>query len=227
MRRVIPLRAVAQRLFHTVVVIGAALGVGCGGNSRTRADEPEDEPLPPVVVAEDGGVVQPPDAFWPTECASYSQFRCDRYSPLEGCVCDRAAPLGPEDCGGAQRFFCGARVCPPGETCESLNNVACRCEPDAPLTPDDCPEGAGQFECIGHEPTLRSCSCDPLRPGVPESCPTTDAFVCQSYSPVYECQCHPNIVDEATCESDELCEYSCVSETPRFGCECDCITPIV
>lgn len=216
----------AQRLFHTVVVIGAAIGAGCGGHSSTSTRERDDEPLPPVVVAEDGGIVPHPDAFWPTECASYSQFRCERYRPLEGCVCDPEAPLGPDDCGGAPRFFCDARVCPPGETCGYTNNVDCRCDPAAPLTSDDCSEGAGQFECLDYG-AFQSCSCDPERPGTPEDCPTTDAFVCQSYAPMYACSCDPNIVDEATCEADELCEYSCVSETPRFGCRCECIIPIV
>ena len=85
---------VVSRLFHTVVVVGAGIGVGCGGQSNTT-NPPADEAPPPVVLAEDGGVIERPDAFWPNECASYAQFRCDRYTPLEGCRCDETAPTGP------------------------------------------------------------------------------------------------------------------------------------
>jgi hypothetical protein len=218
---------VARRLFHTVVVIGAAAGAGCGGQSQRATGETSEEPLPPVLIHGDGGVVELEDAFWPTECASYAQFRCERYSPLEGCVCDTGAPLGPETCGGAPRFFCDARVCPPGETCDVGNNVDCRCVLDAPLTPEECPGGAGQFECRLTTPRLESCSCDDTRPGTPEACPTTDAFVCDSYSPIRTCSCNSEIVDEATClASDDYCTYQCVSEIPRFGCDCRCVTPI-
>jgi len=219
---------VVRRLFHTVVVIGAAAGTGCGGQSESAGAKQNDEPLPPVVIAGDGGVIERPDAFWPTECASYSQFRCDSYSPLEGCMCDISAPLGPGDCGGAQALFCDAWVCPPGETCDSQNNVECRCSRGAPLSPLDCPGGAGQFECKRYTPDLESCSCNEDRPGAPEACLTTDAFVCESYSPLMACSCDPSIIDEATClASNRFCSYSCFSETPRFGCECECVTPIV
>jgi hypothetical protein len=217
---------VVSRLFHTVVVVGAGIGMGCGGQSNTTADRPSDEALPPVVLAEDGGVLERPDVFWPNECASYAQFRCDRYSPLEGCGCDETAPNGPDDCGGNARFFCDAFVCPPGDTCTQRNNVDCECRADAPLAPEDCPGGPGQFECKYDDPR-ESCSCNPERPGHPESCTPTDAFVCLAYAPVYTtCQCNPSFEDEASCLANEYCSYECFSETPRYGCLCDCITPI-
>jgi hypothetical protein len=215
-----------NRLFHAVVVVGASIGVGCGGQSRVGADPPADEELPPVVLADDAGVIARPDAFWPNECLSYAQFRCERYSPLEGCRCDESAPLGPEDCGGRERLFCESYVCPPGATCEHRANVGCECRPEAPLVPEDCPEGPGQFECLYTAP-LESCSCNPERPGHPESCTPSDAFVCSSYSPVYStCDCNPSHEDEATCLSDRFCEYQCFSEAPRYGCLCECVTPI-
>jgi hypothetical protein len=217
---------VVSRLFHALVVVGAGIGSACGGQSRASADRRGPDELPPVVLAEDGGVIPRSDAFWPNECASYAQFRCDRYAPLEGCRCDDAAPLGPEDCGGAARFFCEAFVCPPGETCASGFNVECECRPDAPLAPEDCPGGAGQFECRYDNPR-RSCSCNPERPGSPEDCTPSAAFVCQSYSPVYfTCACDPSYQDEASCLENERCSYQCFSEMPRYGCECDCVIPI-
>jgi hypothetical protein len=218
---------VVNRLFHTVVVVGAAIGVGCGGQSRTKDDGSVDGELPPVVLADDGGVIPRPDAFWPNQCASYAQFRCDRYSPLEGCRCDETAPAGPNDCGGNARFFCESFVCPPGETCANRKNVGCECRADAPLTPEDCPDGPGQFECTYTDPP-ESCSCDPERPGHPESCTPTEAFVCLGYSPIYStCQCNPSFEDEASCLAKSYCDYECVSEMPRYGCLCDCVTPIV
>jgi hypothetical protein len=215
-----------NRLFHTVVVVGAGIGMGCGGQSRATSDRSEEEELPPVVFADDGGVLPRPDAFWPKQCASYAQFRCDRYSPLEGCRCDETAPLGPVDCGGNARLFCEALVCPPGEICAYRNNVDCECRQDAPLVPEDCPGGPGQFECRYDEPR-ESCSCNPERPGHPESCVPTDAFVCLEYVPVYAtCECDPSFAGEAACLADEWCDYACFSEAPRYGCLCECVTPI-
>lgn len=217
---------VVSRLFHSVVVVGAGIGFGCGGQSQATADRPAEKTLPPVVLAEDGGVVPRADAFWPHECATYAQFRCDRYSPLEGCRCDETAPAGPEDCGGSARFFCESFVCPPGETCTHRNNVGCECRAEAPLSPEDCPGGPGQFECKYAEPR-ESCSCDPERPGHPESCTPTDAFVCRDYSPVYStCDCNPSFEDEASCLARDYCSYECFSEAPRYGCLCDCVAPI-
>jgi hypothetical protein len=215
-----------SRLFHSVVVVGASIGTGCGGQSHATADPPAEGALPPVVIAEDGGLIPRPDAFWPNECASYAQFRCDRYSPLEGCRCDDTAPLTPADCGGNARFFCEAFVCPPGVACPPRYNVGCVCRTDAPLVPEDCPGGPGQFECLYREPN-ESCSCDPERPGHPDRCTPTDAFVCLEYIPVYAtCECDAAFQDEASCLSRRYCKYGCFSEAPRYGCLCECVTPI-
>jgi hypothetical protein len=217
---------VVGRLFHAVVVVGAGIGVGCGGQSRGSADSEPEAPLPPVVLAEDGGVISRPDAFWPNQCASYAQFLCDRYSPLEGCRCDETRPTGPDDCGHRARFFCEEFVCPPGETCDLRPNVECECRPDAPLAPEDCPGGPGQFECRYENPR-ESCSCDPARPGHPDDCTLTDSFICLSYSPIYStCECNSSQEDETSCLSDRYCTYLCFSDTPRYGCLCECVTPI-
>lgn len=217
---------VASRLFHALVVVGAGIGAGCGGQSRAKADRPANQELPPVVLADDGGVIPRPDVFWPNQCASYAQFRCDRYSPLESCRCDATAPTGPDACGGNARFFCEAVVCPPGETCASRNNVGCECRPDAPLAPEDCPGGPGQFECRYDEPR-ESCSCNPERPGQPEDCTPTDSFVCLSYSPFNTtCECSESYEDEASCLARRYCHYECGSEAPRYGCLCNCVVPI-
>lgn len=218
----------ARRLFHSVVVVGSGIGLGCGAGERSVQRESDSEAVPPVVSASQGGAVGRSDAFWPAECATFSQFRCDNYSPLEGCFCDGSAPLGPEECGGEPRYACDAYVCPPGASCGTAPNVACRCLQDAPLVPGDCPGGPGQYECVSYLPSPRTCRCNPERPGVPEACAPTDAFVCLSYTPTFmECDCGAGPFDEATCrDQGRHCWYSCVSEMPRYGCKCECIARI-
>jgi len=220
----------AGRLFQAIVVLGAEFGAGCGGNSVGTAGSSGHADVPPVVGGGDGAVAGRADAFWPEACEHESQYRCTSYAPLEGCVCDKTAPADAQSCGGEPKFQCTHSVCnpaTPAANCPALPNVDCRCLPDAPVSPADCPAGPGQFECDAYDPVLRSCRCNPSRPGRPEDCTPTDAFQCQAYAPTYyACQCNLTLQSETACMAQTFCSYSCVSQTPRFGCECQCVTPI-
>jgi len=221
-----------ELLFHTVVVVGVAVGQGCGGatESTARGDGGGGDgglgseggsgaggsSRPVIEGGVDAQVVAPPGVFWVEECEHPTQYRCESYAPLSGCVCDPALPESANECGGPQRIDCAHTACTPGKGCEEVN---CRCVPDAPLAPEDCP-GSGQFSCKQFEPEPRTCSCDPDRPGRPEDCAVTDRFLCRSYVPFTECTCSESLPSEVECIA-KGCQYRCVSESPRFGCVCD------
>lgn len=215
----------AERLFHTIVVVGAGLPLGCGGRAERSSDGAGGSANVDPVISEAGfgGVLEPPGIFLPSACASYSQYRCESYSPLQGCVCDPSSPLGPEDCGGATKISCDGSYCGRGVTCDAAidRHIDCHCVPDAPDGPDAC-GGSGQFQCVEYTPEYRDCRCDPARPGTPAACAIPEQFHCRQYSPVpVECSCDPASVPEDECPTS--CDYSCASDNPRFGCDCRCI----
>jgi hypothetical protein len=215
----------AARLFHAVVVVGAGVGTSCGARVDRASQESSGE-VPPVVVATEGGALPRADAFWPSRCASESQFRCSSYEPLEGCLCDPSAPRTPEDCGGPAKFECRQLICEPGKACPAYTNVDCRCVPDAPSDPTGCAAGSGQFECAAYAPVYKTCRCNPDRPGNPTDCTPSDVFHCVTYAPTYyACECAKNLMSEADCTA-QGCPYICVSQNPRYGCECQCVTVI-
>jgi hypothetical protein len=216
----------ASRFFHTVVVLGAGVGTGCGARVQPGSATDSDT-VPRVVPAEDGGVLSRADAFWPSRCQSEMQFRCTSYDPLEGCVCDSALPESAASCGGEAKLECRQLICEPGKNpCPMQNNVDCHCLPEAPTQPQDCAAGSGQFECSSYAPVYRTCRCNPDRPGVPTDCTPSDAFHCQSYAPAYyACACDNNLGTEAACVAMG-CNYKCVSQAPRYGCQCECVIVI-
>lgn len=123
-----------SRFFHTLVVLGAALGAGCGG----ALDAPTDDDASatggsaaggsPAAsggssggtsaaggnVATGGVLVEPPsETGWPfsTDCQTEQQS-CDDSGcgglPASPCLCEPERPLAASDCPSGQDFVCRA-----------------------------------------------------------------------------------------------------------------------
>lgn len=212
----------AARFFHTIVVIGTGLGSGCGGRAADTDAPPAASTAGTAGAAGTAGMVSQP-----SDCQYVSQFRCDSYNPSSHCQCDSSLPENSAACGGAAKFFCEQAVCPFSDCIGVDPSVDCHCHPDAPTTPSDCPGGPGQFECKSYLPEFRSCQCNQALPGNPSECASSASFQCIAYAPsYYACRCASNLEDEAQCNSQKYCQYSCASETPRYGCQCECVYPI-
>jgi hypothetical protein len=170
-----------MKLFHCIVVMGAAMGAGCGAREVSA--------FPP----EDGGPDASPDGESPADaCPDAGSFL-----PGPGCqyvgVCPAGTPLaprGPFDCAHPQELQCSYVSSPP-----------CVCNAGAPLAPTDCATTA-EFLC--DDWTLPcGCRCAPQAPPSPEACgcdagAPTDAgpvpcsrgiWYCHSYEPPVGCGC--------------------------------------
>jgi hypothetical protein len=215
----------AARLFHTVVVLGTALGSACGGRSSEPASTGSNAGS--AGVAGGGSTVTNP-----SDCEYIAQFRCESYAPRAHCVCDPSLAQNAAACGGAPKLLCAQAVCvsgPEPTICLSQTpNVDCHCVPDAPAAPSDCPGGPGQFECSAYTPEFQGCDCNAALPGNPSDCSPSDSFECVAYAPsYYACKCDTALLDEAEClKGGSYCYYTCASDTPRYGCQCNCIQPI-
>lgn len=169
-----------MKLFHCIVVMGAAMGAGCGGGEKAVAPDrdgggpdvsPEAGSSPDGACTEAGGFATAPGCFYTGVCSG---------TP--------AAPLGPLDCAHPQQLQCDILGSP------------CTCDNGAPLVPTDCAATA-QFECVDW--TLPcGCRCVPMAPASPAACgcdagAADDAAVacsysiwaCHSYEPPVGCVC--------------------------------------
>jgi hypothetical protein len=178
----------AERWFHTLVVVGAALG-GCGG-----AVSDKDVPA----AGGSGGLTGTGGASnaglggggstGTNNCAYDAQFVCDDYATLTNCRCDTTAPLQKSDCASPLDFQCTRLPCKasPGEICLGNDYVGCRCDPSG-LRPSDCatPE---QFFCNVELPFFSDCMCVP--PVSPDACGTPRYYCCQSTDPQFGCTCN-------------------------------------
>jgi hypothetical protein len=193
----------ADRWFHTLVVVGAALP-GCSGRTETTSDPANLGAGSPNAAgagvagvaggaagngAASGGVGGVASSGTtsggaptsPTDCAAPQSFVCESYEPLLNCRCDPLAPKYASDCPQVLDFQCaelqvgGTRV-----------YVACRCETPA-LTPDDCavPES---FRCNVAYPFLSDCHCDGAVVAVSD-CEPGFGLCCQSQEPRFGCEC--------------------------------------
>ena len=155
-----------MKLFHCIVVMGAAMGAGCGAREASSFPGPED-----------GGPDASPDAPSPADaCPDAGSF-----APGPGCqyvgVCPAGtplAPLGPFDCAHPQQLQCSFGASP------------CVCNAGAPLAPTDCATTA-EFQC---DDWALPCGCDAGAPtdAGPVAC-LQDTWVCHSYEPPVDCLC--------------------------------------
>jgi hypothetical protein len=122
----------ASQLFHTVVVVGAAMGCG---TSRTMTE------------SVGGGAPEAGEAgLVPADCSSPAQYQCDSSGH---CRCDPSAPLGVCDCARPGEFRCRgcATASPFLGRCPNDDGISCFCNTSiAVASPTDCasPE---QFSC--------------------------------------------------------------------------------
>jgi hypothetical protein len=148
-----------ERLFHTLVVVGAALP-GCGarevadsladGGDAAASSTDARDPMSPVADARDA-FVDGGAAKTAADCPTPFQFHCQGSPPV--CVCDPHA-LTPAACEAAGQFVC-ERYDPYFDSC--------RCDLTAPKSIADCPD-AGMPGCFEY-------------------------YSCQSMSPQYGCSC--------------------------------------
>ncbi len=174
-----------MKLFHCIVVMGAAIGAGCGGGAGVGGtNRPEG--------GSDAGM---PDAFSGAGDAACVQDTGVGFGVTPGscsysgaCRGTAAAPLGPQDCAHPQQLECN-----PG-------SPTCDCNASAPLVPTDC-AATGQFFCDDWSQPC-GCHCQASAPGDPSRCGcdagvATDAavscgletWVCHSYDPPVGCGC--------------------------------------
>lgn len=220
----------AKGLYHAIVVMGVSAIGACGRTEENAASDgtatATGSPSEGATGAATTGTFEAPEdsALYPADCEYRSQYRCDSYDPLLGCVCDDTLPRGGDDCGGAARLHCERAVCDPSQICFGAENlVDCSCVNDAPVGPEDC-RGAGQFTCAFYEPEYRDCRCDEERPATPADCPETEDYFCEFVgADAVSCFCDDRETSPEVCE-EQGCIYECQSYEPRFGCRCRCLT---
>jgi hypothetical protein len=185
----------AARLFHTIVVVGASLGCGGGGDVRPPADAST-----PTSFGGDVTTARADGA--PTnvcDCARPGTFRCracaSGKSPIRGrcldndgvgCECDVSVPIAaPGDCPHPEQFVCNASpdyasaILGAGFPSDDWYAFAdCSCDPTLPVLPSDCDCERCSFTCADYEPCSAStagmdadrvryaCTCIPPVPSI-------------------------------------------------------------
>ena len=173
-------RGNAFKLFHSVVVLGAALGSGCGqaasfepgaqggqaGSTGGAAGQASGGSGPVLGI---GGSTQ-------TIGTTSGPRSCDYAGSERGTA---EAPLGPADCPVPEQFSCKAG---------SSGFTECSCDPGAPIVPTDC-ASTTQFDCFPFAPEKRACChCDASAPVDESAC--SHGWSCQSYDPPVGCRCN-------------------------------------
>lgn len=184
----------AERWFHTLVVVGAALA-GCGG----KTVEPGGPATSSSGGAMNGGTTsasagRPSQggggsaSLRPETCAFLAEFVCDDYATLTNCRCDPSAPHAASACQSPFDFVCAEIPCvsSDGGLCIGSITVGCRCDPSAPR-PEDC-ETPEQFFCDTLAPDWRHCACRTEPSADPASCRPGE-YCCQSTDPRFGCGC--------------------------------------
>lgn len=167
-------RGNAFKLFHSVVVLGAALGTGCGQTSGSESDAGGQSSSTGGAGGQAGstgglsigGII---------DVTTPSPRSCDYVGGQRGTA---DAPLGPADCAAPEQLNCRF----------GASSVECSCDPSAPMVPTDCATTT-QFNCVVFEATLRACcSCDLGAPADSSEC--SHGWQCQSYDPPSGCRCN-------------------------------------
>lgn len=101
------------RLFHGIVVVGAA--VGCGQEPPGTRHSPMPMENPALDQRTDAAA----DPATAADCAAPQQFRCTAQFVAVDCYCDADAPLSAEACSGYGRFSCESYDPPTGCQCDT------------------------------------------------------------------------------------------------------------
>jgi hypothetical protein len=180
----------ARKLFHGVVVMGAALGAGCGMSKP-------DEPSSTAGSSGDGGtsaLAGGGGAAGSAQSGSGGGAAVGTGGTDVINICNDGSvgctqpgggtpmnPLGPSDCAMPQQFI-------PAYQCGGAN-TASRCDTTAPLTPSDCAH-TYQFVCADWSSNC-GCRCDSTAPGDVSVCTAgrSPMLLCYSYDPPVGCSC--------------------------------------
>jgi hypothetical protein len=192
------------KLFHCIVVMGAAMGAGCGSATEAGSHGPDASGVDTSKGdaspggAGDGGTGDAADC---TNAVSQSG-PVNGCSNLGSCRGTREAPAHPFDCDHPQQLQCGSASTPTG----------CLCAGGAPLVPADCPNAA-EFMC---DDWTQPCGCTCVT-GAPidasQCCPTLDASA-------------PDAADAAPSPAPPCDQtWSCHTYDPPTGCACRMIPP--
>ncbi|HVU04371.1 MAG TPA: hypothetical protein VHE30_21585 [Polyangiaceae bacterium] len=191
-----------SKLFSSIVVLGAQITAGCGGEATdTSRAGPGGTGGASAgsggTSASSGGSsgamsAEAPRA--PEDCARPENFVCDDYTTLSRCRCDRAIEV-PPDC-PPQRLDCTctptggvffAEPCTP-DTRPTGKAIACTCRDTGPLVPTDCPATA-EFDCVSRIEPGANCTCDANAPLVETDCSSGRYFTCWKTDPPVGCRC--------------------------------------
>jgi hypothetical protein len=157
-----------DRLFHSLVVLGAALGAGCGARSQMLPGDPP--------AGADGGGGAGGSS---TATATVGAGGTTASSGAGGFTTTTGTEINdPSDCEHSSQYTCDL----------GPDGGICKCDPSLPTGPQDCLTTA-DFHCQGYDPEYVTCYCDPSSPDKPEDCPNADFFYCDIDSPPTGCYC--------------------------------------
>ncbi|MFZ5895773.1 MAG: hypothetical protein ACOY0T_32250 [Myxococcota bacterium] len=154
------------KLFHCIVVLGAAVGA-CGG--KQESNQPEVGGQGSGGAQASGGGTGAGGSGACGGSSAITIWNCGR--PRTACD-DPNVVINASDCNAPQQYDC--------------NSGKCVCNENAPVVPTDCAHTA-QFNCASHSPEC-ACYCDVDAPLDPASC-RTGAWECTSYDPPVGCYC--------------------------------------
>jgi hypothetical protein len=154
-----------DRLFHSIVVLGAALGAGCSSNVEAIDGQSASGSGGSGGAGGEGGAAGSggvggaggegggggqggaPVIDDPSDCPSANQFQCKYIDDKLVCFCDPNAPAGPEACEQTADFHCSQY---------EPEYVSCKCEPGSPTKAEDC--GEQFWACSYYDPPI-GCHC--------------------------------------------------------------------
>ena len=155
-----------DRLFHSLVVLGAAIGAGCGASVEATSGDTEGATAGGGGAAAGGG--QGGGAASTTGDGGFIGTSTGTTSTV---IDD------PSDCEHPSQFVCG--LCP---------DCGCICDPQAPAAPEDC-ASTTDFHCQSYTPEYVTCYCYPESPDKPEDCQDPEYFYCAIEDPPIGCHC--------------------------------------
>ncbi|MEZ4300665.1 MAG: hypothetical protein R3B70_37355 [Polyangiaceae bacterium] len=156
-----------DRLFHSLVVLGAAMGAGC---------DPHVE-VPGATGGSgggQGGSGASTSMGGSTGTTSGSVGPGSTGSTGSGTTTDSYAK-DPSDCEYTSQFACNAEG-------------TCHCDPSLPKGPEDCLSTA-DFSCLEYMPEYVTCYCYEPAPDKPEDCDDPTFFHCAIDNPPIGCYC--------------------------------------
>lgn len=150
-----------DRLFHSIVVLGAALGGGC--SSKVESVDAQG-------ASGSGG-----DAGSGGAAGAAGEGGAGGSG---GAMADAGVVIDdPSDCEFSAQF-----------SCSFGDETVCQCDPNAPKGPEDC-EKAPDFHCWEYEPQYVTCKCVPGSPESQEDCEEPTFFYCAYDNPPIGCHC--------------------------------------